>query len=145
MMLFGLFKTRAQREQVRLADTAKFERAYHQGGQATQQITHLIDQHFDDVAAPAGIRTRAVLLEELDHVRLSGKEQDVVQTLAVYNEVIDEFEQKMCQDAYDALGEWKYLETENGLKDDLLVYITRRAKEVASAMREGVAQTKART
>ena len=108
MALFGLFKSKAERDQERRAEEAKLTRAHDLGRRTSETVTQLIDKFFDEKVSPVAIKVNKALVHDLETHHHDKTVDDAMDLVVDYQERLKNLKQAAIDGIWDSLGEWKY-------------------------------------
>jgi hypothetical protein len=123
MAFFGLFKSKAERDQEERVEEAKLTRAHDMGRQMSETVTQLIDSFFDEKVMSVAINVNKALEHDLEAHQHDRTTDDAMNLVVDYGERMKELKQRAIEGIWDSLGEWKYALIRMGMKDDFDRYI----------------------
>lgn len=123
MAFFGLFRSRAERDQGGRAEEAELTRAHDMGRQMTQTVTQLIDTFFDEKVRPVVINVNKALVHDLEAHHHDKTTDGLMSLLVDYEDRLKGLKQAAVDGIWESLGEWKYQLIRVGVKDDFDRYI----------------------
>lgn len=130
MAFFGLFKSKAERDQEGRAEEAKLTRAHDMGRRMSQTVTQLIDTFFDEKVRPVVITVNKALVDDLETHHHDKTTDDAMDLVVDYKDRLKELKRTAVDGIWDSLGEWKYTLINMGMKGDFDRYIAHKLDPV---------------
>jgi hypothetical protein len=130
MALFGLLKSKAEREQKARNQEAKLAHARDMGRQLSQNVTQLIDAFFDEKIMPVAIRVNKAVVHDLEAHHHDATTDEAMDLVADYRNRLEELKRTAVDGIWDSLGEWKSALIKMDMKEDFDRYIAHKLDPV---------------
>jgi len=137
-MVFKFFKSKSERERLRLAKEAELERAHDLGREIAREIMARINAQFEEVIIPALGRACQSITQSFESLHKDGTINDVLNLSNQAQSKIDNSKREIIEGIWIRIGDLKYLAIEHGIRDDIQEYIERRLTPLFQQLQEQI-------
>jgi hypothetical protein len=121
---FGLFKSKAERDQTRREEDAAAKRAYDYTRKTSKAVLSLIDTYRDEKVVPVAADALKSLKAQLDLCHKDASFDRVTEIQLQFAGLVKGMAHAATVGVWDCLGDWNYTLIGTGLKDEFDRYIS---------------------